>query len=237
MAKPDWTQYAVHRNLSRNRLLLARHAEVVEDFLKTFGQIPNDRKVLDVGPANGLFMVLLRELGYERVHGLEISPEFLKRLRAKNLAAFLGDIVEGAGLDALDPPYDVVLLMEILEHLESPEQALRKARELLATNGTLYATVPARDCVFDKIRRLTGSKSRRAQVEEIDETHLHAFDVAGLRALFDSAGFRIDGLRRVSTQPPFASHYAPGHRGFALLRAVLPRWWRGFFLAVEARKA
>ncbi|MDH3592120.1 MAG: class I SAM-dependent methyltransferase, partial [Planctomycetota bacterium] len=125
MAKPDWNQYAVNRNLSRNRLLLARHAEVVEEFVRFFGKVSNDRKVLDIGPATGLFMTLLRELGFEHVEGLEISPNFAERLRAKNLVVHEGDIVTGSGLDSLSAPYDAVLLMEILEHLEDPPLALK----------------------------------------------------------------------------------------------------------------
>jgi len=235
MAGPDWERYAVHRNLSRNRLLLARHAEVVEEFLRFFGQVPNDRKVLDIGPANGLFLALLRELGFERIEGLEISPVFLERLRAKGLVGHLGDIVEGRGLEALAPPYDVVLMMEILEHLPDPGRALAHVRSLLAPDGALYATVPACDDVFTRARRCVGRRTRHEQVMAIDETHLHAFSAATLRELLEGSGFAVEDLRRVSMEPPFAARFQPGHRAFALLRALLPRWCRGFFLAAVAR--
>jgi hypothetical protein len=114
---------------------------------------------------------------------------------------------------------------------------LRHAHRLLAPGGMLYATVPACDCVFDRMRRVVSRRTRKEQVEAIDETHLHAFDAADLRGLLRGAGFDVASLRRVSSEPPFASHYRPGHRGFALLRAVLPRALRGFFLAAVARRA
>ncbi len=232
---PDWNQYAKNRNLSRNRLLLARHAEVVEEFLAFFGQIPNDAKVLDIGPANGLFMVLLRELGFDRVDGLEISPHFRDVLNQKSLRAQAGDIVSGEGLADLDPPYDVVVLMEVLEHLEDPDNALRHARELLAPDGRLFLMVPMRDCIFDRVRRVVGGKSRREQVIEIDETHLHAFAPGDIRGLLERAGFELSTLRRVSMQPPYAPSFQPGHRAFLLLRSILPRFLRGFFLCAVAR--
>jgi 2-polyprenyl-3-methyl-5-hydroxy-6-metoxy-1,4-benzoquinol methylase len=237
MPKQDWERYAVHRNLSRNRLLLPWHGEVVEEFVGFFGGVPNDSRVLDIGPANGFFMVLLRELGFENVHGLEISKTFLEKLRAKNLKAFEGDIVEGRGLGGLDAPYDVVVMMEILEHLEDPGRALRHARSLLKPDGLLFATVPACLDVFDGFRRLWQRRSRRDQVLAIDETHLHAFSPRDLRALFAGAGFDVASLKRLSLRPPFAERYVPGHRGFLLLRALLPRAWRGLCLGVVARPA
>jgi 2-polyprenyl-3-methyl-5-hydroxy-6-metoxy-1,4-benzoquinol methylase len=232
---PDWNQYARNRNLSRNRLLLARHGEVVEEFLAFFGRVPNDAKVLDIGPANGLFMVLLRELGFEHVDGLEISPHFREVLSSKNLSAHAGDIVAGDGLAGLSPPYDVVVLMEVLEHLEQPAAALRHVLDLLAPGGQLYLMVPMRDCIFDRVRRVVGRKTRRQQVIEIDETHLHAFNPRDVRTLLEEAGFEVSSLRRVSMQPPRAPHYQPGHRGFLLLRSLLPRFLRGYFLCAVAR--
>jgi 2-polyprenyl-3-methyl-5-hydroxy-6-metoxy-1,4-benzoquinol methylase len=233
---PDWERYATTRNLSRNRLLLAHHLEAVEGFVRFFGGIPNDRKVLEVGPAGGFFSLLLRELGFARVDALEISPEFCRQLRAKGLSVHEGDIASGRGLDALDAPYDVAILMEVLEHLPDPDAALRHVRGLLAPGGILYATVPARDCLFDKVRRLWSRRTRKEQVLEIDETHLHAFDAKGIRARVEGAGFDVASVRRVSLQPPFASRYEPGHRGFALLRAVLPRALRGYFVETVARR-
>jgi 2-polyprenyl-3-methyl-5-hydroxy-6-metoxy-1,4-benzoquinol methylase len=233
---PDWERYATTRNLSRNRLLLARHVEALESFVRFFGQIPNDLKVLEVGPAGGFFSLLLRELGFARLDALEISPEFCRQLREKGVRVREGDIESGKGLDALDPPYDVVILMEVLEHLRDPDAALRRARGLLGPGGILYATVPVRDCVFDRVRRLWSRRTRREQVLEIDETHLHAFEPRELRGRVEQAGFSVTSVRRVSLEPPFAARYHPGHRGFALLRAVLPRRARGYFVETVARR-
>jgi len=46
---------------------------MVERFLNDFGKRDHGEHILEIGPANGLFSVLLRELGYPNVSGLEIS--------------------------------------------------------------------------------------------------------------------------------------------------------------------
>ena len=188
MTKLTWAEYARTRNLSRNRLLLARHAELVDYFLRTFSQVDNNKRVLDIGPANGLFMVLLRELGFDTIDSLEVSPVFRDVLRTKGLKTQEGDIMTGAGLEHLSPPYDVVLLMEVLEHVEHPLQALQHVRQLLANDGFAYITVPLCDCIFDRAQRIVFWKTREDLVKGMDETHLHAFSAGGLRSLAAQAG-------------------------------------------------
>lgn len=234
-AAVSWADYARVRNLSRNRMLWARHTELVDHFLATFGRVDSDTRVLDIGPANGFFMVLLRELGFEDLTGLEISPVFLEVARRKGLTVFPGDVLTGEGFERLSPPYGAVMLMEVLEHVESPLDALRNVRDLVADDGFLFLTVPMCDCVFDRIRRMFSGTTRRDQVLRIDETHLHAFDRASISELLTEAGFRVERLTRVSMVAPAMGRYYPGFRPALLLRSLLPSFLKGYFLSALAR--
>ena len=234
--EPDWGAYANQRNLSRNHLLYAHHQELVEDFLLEFGWSPSDKRVLDVGSANGFFMVLLRELGFLDIDGLEVSPVFLDLLRAKGLNAYLGNIMTTEGFEQLSPPYDIILMMEVLEHLSSPEAALRNTSGLLREGGMLYLTVPVRNCIVSRLLRLRRRISREEHVREMDPTHIHAFSRAALVQLLTEAGFEVDRVRRVSFFFPFYLRSRRARRLFAALRVVLPNFLRGLCLAVVARK-
>ena len=231
----DWSTYANSRNLSRNRLLLAKHLDVLDDFLNVFGQISNNKKVLDIGPANGLFMVLLRELGFTHIEGLEISPVFLNVLHSKNLVAHPGNIAIGDGLEQLSPPYDVVLMMELLEHLEEPEQALKNVRRLIAKGGLLYMTVPICDCIFERISRIKHRITREEQVRRIDETHIHAFSQPELVKMLAGAGFEVMEVRRLSFRAPRRLRCKRFSKVFLLLRALLPNKFRGLCLSITAQ--
>lgn len=231
----DWSAYAKGRNLSRNRLLLCRHSEVVDHFLLFFDMISREKRVLDIGPGNGLFMLLLRELGFTDIEGLEISQVFLDVLRSKNLVGHIGNIVTGDGLEHLSPPYDVVLMMDVLEHLEDPERALNNARELMANNGLLHLTVPICDSIFDRVLRIKRRISREQQVQKMDETHIHAFSQEVLVKLLERTQFEVREVRRISFLSPLKCNR--NSRIFLLLRALLPDKFRGLFLSVLAKPA
>ncbi len=233
---PDWNVYASIRNLSRNRLLYAHHSELVDEFVAMFGQMSNDMKVLDVGPGNGFFMTLLRELGFINVDGLEISHTFLEALRHKNLCAYSGNIENGDGLGQLSPPYDMVLMMEILEHIEDPQRAINNAKALLAKNGLLYITVPICDCIFSRLLRLKRRVSRAQQIMNIDPTHIHSFTKHDITNLLTVSGFTIRETRRVSFNLPVILQSRFARRILLLLRSLAPNIFRGMFLTVLAQR-
>lgn len=233
---PDWNAYASVRNLSRNRLLYAHHSELVEEFIVMFGQISNNMNILDIGPGNGFFMTLLRELGFVNVDGLEISQTFLAALRHKNLLAYPGNIEKGEGFNQLSAPYDMILMMEILEHLEEPQQALNNARVLLAENGLLYITVPICDCIFSRLLRLKRRVSRAQQIMSIDPTHIHAFSKRDIINLLTASGFSIQEIRRVSFNLPVILKSRFARKMLHLLKFLAPDSFRGMFLTVLAKR-
>src|SRR5690349_6712282 len=95
-------------------------------------------RILDVGCGDGLFFDRLLE--FADVEGIEseaalISPGNQHRRR-----------IHVCQLDAnFNPaaPYDVVLMLDVLEHIQEPTPVLRRALELLAPGGRVIVTVPA----------------------------------------------------------------------------------------------
>ena len=95
-------------------------------------------RVLDVGCGDGLFFDRLAEFG--PVEGVEpdaslLTPGSPHRAR-----------ITVAPFDASFQPghrYALVLMLDVLEHLEDPVGALRHARSLLEPDGRLVLTVPA----------------------------------------------------------------------------------------------
>ncbi len=109
----------------------------LEQIAEGEGKTP-DRQILDVGCGNGLFFEKLAHFG--DVSGIEpdeqlVDPE----------GPHAGQIHSGF-LDASyhpPKPLDWILMLDVLEHMDQPAEALRHARQLLRPGGKLVVTVPA----------------------------------------------------------------------------------------------
>ena len=93
------------------------------------------RSVLDIGCNAGFFSLECKRLGADRVVGVDVNQgtdhDFLAQ--ARFAAAELGLEVEYREQDFLgldDGPFDVVLFLGVLYHLEDPLRALDKLAEL-----------------------------------------------------------------------------------------------------------
>lgn len=114
---------------SRNpvvRRLVARFLQRVGDLVEA----ERPRRILEVGCGEGIVIEYLRaRVPAVRFHGMELDAEALARGRARCPgASFLQ-------ADAYDLPfasgsYDLVLCLEVLEHLPEPERALREIRRV-----------------------------------------------------------------------------------------------------------
>jgi len=115
----------------------AREGILLEELHRLF---PNSRplSILDVGCGDGLFFEHLRQFG--DVHGVE-SEAALVDPRGPNRSR-----ITVAPFDASFSPgkqFDLILMLDVLEHLDAPEEALRHAVSLLRAGGMIVVTVPA----------------------------------------------------------------------------------------------
>ncbi len=104
--------------------------------------------VAEIGCAEGGVLMSFAEAGATSALGTDIA---LSRLEsARRIAAQLGLEIAFAVHDILADPipeswrghYHLVLLRDVLEHLEAPETALRRIAQLLRPGGYLYISFP-----------------------------------------------------------------------------------------------
>jgi SAM-dependent methyltransferase len=100
-------------------------------------RVPGGR-LLDVGCGHGLLLDEARSRGYETV-GLELS-----RSAARHAREVLGLDVREAPVEdfADDEGFDVVVLVDVLEHLDDPVAAVRRCAALLRPGGVLCVVTP-----------------------------------------------------------------------------------------------
>lgn len=109
-----------------------------EDILRTLEPYRRTGRYLDVGCGGGFFVEVAQELGWE-AEGLEVSEAAVAFGRERGLRLHHGTI-QAVAPDA--GAFDVLTMMEVLEHVFEPVELLRHCARALRPGGALYLTTP-----------------------------------------------------------------------------------------------
>jgi 2-polyprenyl-3-methyl-5-hydroxy-6-metoxy-1,4-benzoquinol methylase len=162
---------------------------------------PPGSDVLDVGTADGHPVVQgLKERGC-RVWGVEIDPE------AAAMAAPMCEQMVVGNVEQLDLAeafgerrFDVVLCLDVLEHLVEPLPVLRRLASLLTPTGILVASIPNVTHAAVRLQLLDG-KFSYTDTGLLDRTHVRFFDRDEVGKLFADAGTTVIERLEVRREP------------------------------------
>lgn len=166
-----------------------------------FGWIDDGKKILEIGCASGVQTRYLREQRHCHVTGVEINPEAADLARPYCDRVIVGSIEDAELVGALEPgEFDVITFMDVLEHLNDPGATLKRIGKLLASTGTVVASIPniahAAICW-----ELAHGRFDYQKYGLLDDTHVRFFTKKGVLKLFADAGFEVAELARVSKVP------------------------------------
>ncbi|HEY4206316.1 MAG TPA: class I SAM-dependent methyltransferase [Puia sp.] len=168
--------------------LFAGNRPYVEQLIRD--HFPADRQIhiLDIGCGHGTFLYFAKEKGYMNVRGIDFSEEQVA------LAHRLGlQEVQRASLEEFlqtsKDKYDLVLMIDVLEHLEPQElfDALDSVAAILRPDARLIIHVPNAEGLF-------GMRIRYG-----DYTHTQAFTPRSIRQILLTCGF--DDIRCMEERP------------------------------------
>jgi SAM-dependent methyltransferase len=119
----------------RERILLAKIRALL-------GDRAGRARILDIGCGAGLFFNALSELGH--VEGIETEAAAVNQSGRWRSHIHLGSLETykpGSG-------FDVVLLLDVVEHVDAPLSLLRRVADLVEPGGHMIVTVPAFDWLW-----------------------------------------------------------------------------------------
>lgn len=159
--------------------------------------------LLDVGCGGGLFLAMMRELGFP-VLGLETSSQAAKLAWETNrVAVVCGDLAKSP---VVNESCAAVTMFHVVEHLHDPVGYLQSARALLRPNGRLIIQAPnASSWQF----LLFGEYWNGVDVPR----HLINYRQRDLENLLEYCGFEVVHRKQFSLRDNpagFASSVAPG---------------------------
>jgi 2-polyprenyl-3-methyl-5-hydroxy-6-metoxy-1,4-benzoquinol methylase len=138
-------------------------------------------EILDYLPSTVSRIVLL-DRSSERQEAVE------RRLAGKKLSAtFLTAEIDRDEVSLDLAPFDTVVMAALLEHLRSPEIALKNLRQLMKSGATLVLTTPTP--LGGKLHWL-GSFAGLVYAEAAQE-HVKFYNYTALKSLLESSGFHI----------------------------------------------
>lgn len=154
-------------------------------------------KIVELGCSHGSFVSLMRRAGFE-ASGVEMSPWVV------DFARSTFDVPMSIGpLETLDIPagtLDVVVSMDVLEHLPDPMETMRRCLELLKPDGLLLLQTP-------QFRRGADFQESVAEGDRflemlIPEEHIYLFTSESITDLFSRLG-----APHIAFEPAIFGHY------------------------------
>jgi SAM-dependent methyltransferase len=151
--------------------------DILHDYLERFGNLPANARILEIGCGTGHNLAMLGELG--RVDAIEIDPA------ARAIAGErLGRAIGASPLPALPgverSAYDLVAVLDVVEHIEDDVAALRAMAECLRPGGKILIAVPAHQWMWS--------------AHDVVNHHHRRYSKRTLRTAIERAGLRAEKL-------------------------------------------
>ena len=95
-------------------------------------------RILDVGCGAALFFDALQEFGH--VEGIESDRAAVERSGKWQRQIVVGELDDSYRAEA---PFDLILMLDLVEHVHDPDRLLRRAAQILTPRGRILVTTPA----------------------------------------------------------------------------------------------
>lgn len=128
--------------------------------------------------------------------GIDIDAETLKKIPVGRSGQLIcHDVNEGIPVGASS--VDVVICLEVLEHLENPSHFLREVRRIIRPSGRAIISVPNPYCWMELVGAIRLSRDT--------EGHVASFSYTNMDALLSFEGFRLIDRVGTYTRIPYSN--------------------------------
>lgn len=155
---------------------------IIATLIEARGGLRKGARILEVGAGTGSNIALLQRYG--TVDALEPDDAARALASARTGVTIQGGLLPG-GVTLDDGAYDLIVLLDVLEHIPDDFGALEELRRKLAPGGRLMVTVPASPWMFG--------------AHDVAHHHHRRYTARTLRQVFERAGFRVSYVSHFNT--------------------------------------
>lgn len=156
----------------------------------------NPSRMLDIGCGKGELYRYISELDRNTNYiGLDINlnqVQNLDRPSARDPSFIYGDCLN---LPLKEGSIDCVTMLEVLEHLKKPVEALLEAKRVLKQGGSLIVTIPNADRLTERFKKEQAC---------ISKDHFKEYDSLDAESLVKKAGFVNISISSIYLDLPFS---------------------------------
>jgi 2-polyprenyl-3-methyl-5-hydroxy-6-metoxy-1,4-benzoquinol methylase len=149
--------------------------------------LPCSSMILDLGGGAGVFSRTLINY-FDHVHLMDFAPT----IQSKRIICSSGDLKNS--LPYSDNTFDVVVSLEVIEHLENPRHFVREIARILKVNGRCLITTPNQLSLSSRLCLLLRGQFQQFQ-DSSYPAHITALLPIDLLRMTSEAGFSFRSIR------------------------------------------
>jgi 2-polyprenyl-3-methyl-5-hydroxy-6-metoxy-1,4-benzoquinol methylase len=165
-------------------------------------------RVLELGCGSGATLKWLKAQGHcQYTMGVELFPQAAE-LAAQGVDCVQQGDIEQMALTCPENYFDLILCLDVLEHLLDPWQVLARLTRHLKPGGRLIASIPNVRNWHALGPLLFAGQWRYAESGILDRTHLRFFTRDSALQLVSGSGLQVQAMRRLPLAQPGKSRLA-----------------------------
>ncbi len=156
--------------------------DILADYLTRYGDVPAGARILEIGCGTGHNLPMLAKFG--SVEAIEIDPA-AREIASERLGRPVGDapLPELPGVER--GAYDLVAVLDVVEHIEDDVAALAAMKSLLKPGGKILIAVPAHQWMWS--------------AHDVVNHHHRRYSKTTLKTAIERAGLKPDRLGYFNT--------------------------------------
>jgi SAM-dependent methyltransferase len=169
----DITVYRQMREAEDHHWWFVGRRLIIETLIKSL-ELTGDARILDMGTGTGGNLEMLSRFG--SVTGVEPDESASELASARGVATVLNGSLPD-GLPVFSNGFDLIVMLDVLEHIEYDEQAVTALAKLLNQGGRMVITVPAFPFLWSH--------------HDVIHHHKRRYKLATLKEVLQNSGMRV----------------------------------------------